>query len=177
MSVCGCGSASSSILTQYVQQQLQGMAPQQQTQDAATTPNGRESLIESAAAAAGIDPSVLSGLRGEIESAIQTAIQNSDGTTNRRAAVKSAIDGVLQSHGIDAASLRSQLQSLLGAHGVHRGGHASAIGAAQTAPNSRANSLSALLAGQDDGDGDSDSLNVAATLQGLPAGSLVNVNG
>jgi len=51
--------------------------------------------------AQGIDGTSLSDLRSKIESAVTTAKQNSDGSTDDRESVRSAIDGVLKEAGVD----------------------------------------------------------------------------
>ena len=73
-----------------------------------------DARFKEAALTAGLDPKAADGLQDEIKAAIAAATQKADSTTDRRQVVQSAIDGVLQSHGVDLDKFHSQMQSAMG---------------------------------------------------------------
>ena len=111
------GSTDLSQLLELMRQQSTQRAQQPRQQG---KPVGVEqrAQFESDAKAAGIDIQGLESLHGEIETAVQGAIQGSDGTTDHRQAVQDAVDGVLKQHGFDPAQLKSQFQSMFESKGV-----------------------------------------------------------
>jgi hypothetical protein len=62
--------------------------------------------IESLALEQGIDPNSLGDLHAEIETAVQEALEGLAPGADPREAIKSAVDGVLESKGIDPSQLR-----------------------------------------------------------------------
>jgi hypothetical protein len=76
-----------------------------------------EARFKEAALAAGLDPNAAEGLQDEIEAAITAATQKSDSATDRRQVVQSAIDAVLQKHGVDLEKFRSQMRPAMGGPG------------------------------------------------------------
>lgn len=160
--VAGLGSVQQSALMQQIQQTLRGGGMPE-------PPAEMQAQFRSAAEAAGLDPSQLAGLRGDIESAVQSALQGFDGSGSPREAIEGAITGVLEDNGIDAGAFKEQLKSAMGgaAPGAFGG---FALGGDQ----SSGDLLGELL---DDLGGDaesSDALSIAEFLRGLPSGSLIN---
>lgn len=76
-----------------------------------------EAKFTQAALAAGLDPSAAGALQDEIRTAIAAALKNADGITDRRQITQSAIDGVLESHGVDLEKFRAQMQPPAGGPG------------------------------------------------------------
>ncbi len=71
---------------------------------------GFEAKFNEAALAAGLDPGAAIGLRDEIEAAVAAATTSASGSTDRRDAVRSTVDHVLSSHGVDLDKFRSLMQ-------------------------------------------------------------------
>ncbi len=76
-----------------------------------------EARFTQAAVAAGLDPSATGSLQDEIRTAVAAALKNADGTSDRRQVTQSAIDGVLESHGVDLEKFRAQMQPPAGGAG------------------------------------------------------------
>ena len=103
-----------------------GSSPPMQLIDQLRQRNGQDfqarmkQRFESAAKAAGVDPSKLPDLERQIQDAIAKA---RDGGQGDRQAVQAAVDGVLKNSGIDAAKFRSAMRA-----GGHHHRHGSAPG-------------------------------------------------
>jgi len=77
--------------------------------DNAQRPDGGGRL-DQALESQGITGSALSDLRSKIEDAVKTARAGSDGSTDGRAAVKSAVDQVLKDAGVDVDKLHAAMR-------------------------------------------------------------------
>lgn len=119
-----------------------------------------KSRFESAAKAAGVDPSKVPGLESQIQDAIQKAQQSG---TGNRGAVQDAINSVLKSNGVDP----SKFQAALKAQGVGRAHHHRTGGA--QGQSQQANPY------DPDGDGDNDALVSSLRSQVTGTGNLVDV--
>lgn len=139
--------------------------------------------FESAAQRAGINTAQFSELRGQIDTAIQGAVEGLDGSTDPQAAIESAINGVLEKNGIDADQFKSQLESVFSELGVPSPGSFGSSGVyAKPGSNTsgfstdqnQADLLSALFGNDSDSDSDSDSSGsrIAQAIRNLPVGSL-----
>lgn len=121
-----------------------------------------KSRIESAAKAAGVDPSKIPTLESQIQDAIQKAQQS--GAGDPRGAVQDAIDGVLKSNGIDA----TKFQAALKAQGPGKAHHHHAHGAKGAQPKQASPYGS-------DGNGDQDPLIASLQPQATGTGTLVDI--
>jgi len=70
-----------------------------------------------AAVAAGLDSSEAESVQSEIEAAIAEARKNAGNATDQGQAVRDAVDGVLQKHGVDLDKFREELRSSIGGMG------------------------------------------------------------
>jgi hypothetical protein len=69
-----------------------------------------ESKFNDAAIAAGLDADKADELQEKIKTTIEETLQNSDGSTDPRQAVQSAIDSLLEQYGVDLNEFKSQMQ-------------------------------------------------------------------
>jgi hypothetical protein len=76
-----------------------------------------ETKLLNAAVAAGLSTDEVDSVQSEIEDAIAAAKQNSGSSTDQGATVRSAIDGVLQKHGVNLEKFRTEMQSSMGGPG------------------------------------------------------------
>lgn len=113
-SISGSVSDATSLLRQLARQRES--EDNRLTSDSKTTNESRRAefmaQIKEAALAAGLDPAAADGLQDEIDAAITEATQSGGYTGDGGDAVRSAIDGVLQKHGVDLEAFRNALQSL-----------------------------------------------------------------
>lgn len=159
-SVGSVSTPSNSLLMQMIQGQKKagGVGPPQ---------DGRQAFdqrLDAAASNAGLNPSQVSQLHSDIQSAVQAAIKNAPADANKGAVVRDAVNAVLKKYGIDPASLKSQHAGGAGkAHHHHGGGKAGGV--------------------DQKNDGDADDANAVpqnptdaalAVLKGLPTGSLLD---
>ena len=72
---------------------------------------GLESKFNDAAVASGLDASKTDELQSKIKSMIEETLQNSDGTTDSRQTIQSAIDSLLKDYGVDLTKFKNQMQS------------------------------------------------------------------
>ncbi len=79
---------------------------------------GFDAKLGEAAVAAGLDADSLSDVRDEIESAIAAAKETAGDASDPGQAIREAIDGVLEKHGVDLEKFRSELQAGMGAGGT-----------------------------------------------------------
>ena len=98
-----------------------------------------KSDFEAAAKAAGVDSSKVPDLLSQIQDAIKSATTGADGT-DPRAAVRTAVDGVLKQNGVDPAKFQSALKAQHTGkghrhHGVKGAGKADQGNAAPAATN------------------------------------------
>jgi len=137
--------------------------------------------FESAAQRAGIDTAQFSELRGQIDTAIQSAVEGLDGSTDPQAAIESAINGVLEENGIDAEDFNSKLNSVFSELGVPSPGSFGAGGiyakpgsssAGYSADQSQTDLLNALFGSDEDSESDSSGSSIAQAIRNLPVGSL-----
>ncbi|MEM1165155.1 MAG: hypothetical protein AAGI30_02570 [Planctomycetota bacterium] len=179
-------SAGSSQLTQILQQ----FQSQPRSGGASFPQPSAENKAQFQAALedAGFDTSQLAGLRGELETAVQSALESYDGTGDPRAAIESSITGVLEEAGIDPAELKSSLSSAFeslglpdpsqfaGAFGAGGGGGVGGISVGGSDPNELINTLLESLGESEDEEaqGQSAGSDLLGYLQNLPPGSLFN---
>lgn len=179
--VYGAGSAQQSSMLQYLQQQ-QGGSFQLPNLQSAGIQKPSEAQIQSAAESLGIDPSEFTALRGELESAVQGALEDFDGSGDPREAISSAVNSVLDANGIDADAFKAQMEDLKSAAGFQppQGGFGN-FGGIQTSGYDSAQQQSDLISQlfgneEDDKNTSSGSFNIADYFSSLPAGSLVNTS-
>lgn len=74
-----------------------------------------EAKFTQAAVAAGLDESEVDSLQEEINSAIDEVLKNADSDADPRQSIQDAIDKLLEEHGVDLTTFKTQLESLTGA--------------------------------------------------------------
>jgi hypothetical protein len=169
---------------------LQAVQGQNPTSAVGRPQNGRQGFgarLDAAAQSAGLNSSQVTQLHTDIQDAVQAALQNAPGDGTNRAAVKNAIDTVLQKYGIDPAALRPQHAG--GAHRHHGAGQAgsgqprqndgdaddaSTTSSASTASSTTSTSSSSSSTGTPQNATDAA---IATLLRGLPSGSLLDTAG
>jgi hypothetical protein len=121
------GSDSESLLAQ----RLQNLRVSQSSADREAQ---RKAELEDALKAAGASADQLPDLEKQIQSAVQSTQPNGGDSTDRRAAIRDAIDSVLKKNGLDSAKFEAQMKAQhTGGHRHHRhGGATQAAGATQT---------------------------------------------
>jgi hypothetical protein len=90
----------------------------------------RQSDFASALQSAGVDPSKVGDIQSQIDAAVQSVRQDgstSTSGTDQRAAIKQAVDGVLQQNGVDVTKFDAALKAQHAGH-AHRGGGAKKAG-------------------------------------------------
>ncbi len=81
-----------------------------------------EAKFESAAEAAGIDPSVLAEIRTQMESAVQSALEQGLSGSELKDSVDSAVNKVLEDNGIDPETFKAQMAEVFEQMGVPQPG-------------------------------------------------------
>jgi hypothetical protein len=63
--------------------------------------------------AMGVDSTKAASITKQIQSAVQDATKNSNGSSDKRAAIQQAVDGVLNQNGIDPEQYKTQVQAAM----------------------------------------------------------------
>jgi hypothetical protein len=176
--ISSIGSSNQSALLQQLRQR-QGSGSPQGAGGFPEPPKEFKAKFESAAQAAGIDTKQLAGLQDQIQSAVQGALESSDGSSDPREAVESAINGVLKDNGIDADELKTKLDSVFEKLGAPKPGTFSGVGGfgatnGKSADSTKSDLLSQLLKSLDSNNQDSGGSSILSSIRSLPPGALVD---
>ena len=100
-SVSGLGSVTSSQLLQRLRDGQPGQAARM------------NQVFNTALQAMGVDSSKAASIIKQIQPAVQDAAKSSDGSSDPRAAIQQAVDGVLKKNGIDPQQFKTQFQAAM----------------------------------------------------------------
>lgn len=168
--ISSIGSLDQTLLMQQVQQQMESGPPEMANGMTGPPPmSGQgppgETQFVSVAESFGLDSEEAESLHSDVQTAVQEALDGLAEGEDPRAAIETAIGGVMEEYGIDAEAFKAEMESQMG--GPPPGGPGGGMSGVTYDPQTmQSDLLSSLLEGDEDDSSSSSS---------LPSGFLYDV--